>query len=64
MNSLDHALSTRQLATMPSCPVPCPFCGRPFKVGLEGWFCPDPVHCGHWTWCLPDEAVPAGQVAA
>jgi hypothetical protein len=64
MNIWPHHLSAKQLDSMRSCPVPCPFCGRPFKVGLDGWYCPDAVHCGHWTWSLPDHAAPAGQVAA
>jgi hypothetical protein len=64
MNIIDHCLTAKQLAGMPDCPVPCPFCGRPYKVDMQGWYCPDSVHCGHYTWALPDEAEPAGQVAA
>jgi hypothetical protein len=59
-----HYLTAKQLDEMHSCAVKCPFCGRPYKVGMEGFWCPDTVHCGHYTWCLPDEAAPFEQVAA
>jgi hypothetical protein len=59
-----HHLTAKDLRRMPSCPVACRLCGRPYKVGTEGFYCPDTVHCGHYTWCLPEPAMPVKRRAA
>jgi hypothetical protein len=44
------ALTTRQLAALPESPMPCPDCNRALRVGLEGQYCPDQVHCQFYMW--------------
>lgn len=60
---MNSHISAAHLAAMPESDLPCPDCQRRLRVGIEGLYCPDAVHCQYMTWIWGASA-PAREKAA
>jgi hypothetical protein len=60
---MNNWITARDLASMPESPLRCPDCDRHLRVGVDGMYCSDGVHCQFYTWVWSEHAPPR-EVAA